>query len=84
MPADITLQIAAGTRFSLFPFASVQGVSKGLKWPIDKLNFAPNGRIGTSNQTIGESVSLKMHGSGMIAILPRSCLAATIFALQKL
>jgi len=29
--------------------AAVQGRSGGLRWPIDGLPFAPDGRIGTSN-----------------------------------
>ena len=51
--------------------AAVTGRSSGLEWPIRGLNFAPAGRIGTSNRATGP-VSLDFDGDGMLAILPKT------------
>ncbi len=63
------IDLAPGTRVSLFPMADVSGRSTGLRWPIDGLNFAPAGRIGTSNEATGR-VQLEFDGPGMLVILP--------------
>lgn len=82
LPDQIDLRLDLHSRVSLFPLAPVQGQSSGLRWPIDGLKFSPAGQIGTSNQVSGETVSLRMHGPGMIAILPRSALQTVMQALQ--
>jgi thiamine pyrophosphokinase len=82
-PAGLCLHLplATGTRVSLFPMQRVLGVSQGLRWPIDGIEFAPEGLIGTSNEATGP-VSLQIHGSGMLVILPRDCLRLAIAALE--
>jgi thiamine pyrophosphokinase len=72
-PPRIALDLAPGTRLSLFPMAAASGRSTGLAWPIDGLAFAPDGRIGTSNRATGP-VTLQIDGP-MLLILPRAELA---------
>lgn len=79
-PPILDLALEAGDVVSLFPFAAVSGRSKGLQWPIDGLQFAPDSRIGTSNCAI-DSLHLEMNGPGMLVIVPRSALDAVIRAI---
>ncbi|MDF3853301.1 thiamine diphosphokinase [Paracoccus sp. P2] len=69
-PPRLALDLAPGTRVSLFPMSPATGRSRGLKWPIDGLAFAPTGRSGTSNEATGP-VTLECDGP-MLVILPRS------------
>ncbi len=80
-PRDLRLDLAPGTRVSLFPMAPLAGRSRGLRWPIDGLELSPGGRIGTSNEALGP-VDLGFDSYGMLVILPRSALAAAIAALR--
>ena len=80
LPARISLDLAAGTRVSLFPMAPVTGRSDGLRWPIEGIAFAPAGRVGTSNEATGP-VRLEMDGPGMLLIVPRAALDALIAGL---
>ena len=73
-PPRITLPTAAGDVVSLMPLAPVRGTSSGLLWPIEGLEFAPGGQIGTSNQATGP-VELTMEGPDMLLILPRRLMA---------
>jgi len=77
-PDQIKLDLKPGTRLSLFPMAPVRGVSKGLKWPIEGLEFSPVGKIGTSNSVTDGAISLSFEAPGMLVILPRAALAAAI------
>jgi thiamine pyrophosphokinase len=76
---DLTLKV--GDRFSLFPMGRAMGTSRGLHWPIDGLQFAPDGVIGTSNRVSEPQVSLRFDQPGMLVILPRARLDAAISAL---
>ncbi|TDX29598.1 thiamine diphosphokinase [Rhodovulum visakhapatnamense] len=80
-PPELALDLPPGSRFSLFPMAPVRGTSRGLHWPIDGLDFAPGGRIGTSNRVSGP-VRLRMEGPGMAVILPVAALDAAVAALM--
>lgn len=80
-PARLALDLAPGTRLSLFPMAPVTGRSEGLRWPIAGLDFAPWGRIGTSNEATGP-VRLEFDGPGMLVITPRAALAQVSAALM--
>ncbi|WPZ30444.1 thiamine diphosphokinase [Sulfitobacter sp. OXR-159] len=73
-PPRITLPTEAGDVVSLMPLAPVMGRSRGLEWPIDGLDFAPGGRVGTSNRALGP-VALEMDGPDMLLILPRRLMA---------
>jgi thiamine pyrophosphokinase len=78
---DVSLDLVPGTRVSLFPMAAVTGRSEGLAWPIEGLNFRPDGRIGTSNEATGP-VRMRLDGSGMLVILPRIALGVVVAALR--
>ncbi|MDF0599960.1 thiamine diphosphokinase [Psychromarinibacter sp. C21-152] len=80
-PPQVALDLPVGTRVSLFPMAPVTGESTGLRWPIAGLDFAPDGRVGTSNESTGP-VRLSFHGPGMLVILPRAHLTPAVRALS--
>ncbi|MDG4648562.1 thiamine diphosphokinase [Roseibacterium sp. SDUM158017] len=80
-PRRIRLQLEEGTRVSLFPLARVTGRSRGLRWPIDGLEFHPARRIGTSNEATGADVEIEADAPGLLTILPRAALAMAVAAL---
>ena len=69
-PLHLTLDLPPGTRLSLYPMAPVRGMSQGLRWPIDGISFAPDGRVGTSNMVEKGPVSLQFNRRGMLVIVP--------------
>ena len=81
-PPSLELNLPPETRVSLFPMGAVEGVSDGLKWPIAGLNFAPDGRVSTSNQTTGR-VHLSLTAPKMLVILPETVLEAVSGALLE-
>lgn len=83
VPAELSLDLPVGTRFSLFPMRPVTGTSQGLKWPIDGIRFEPGGRTGTSNEVTGP-VHLLMDGPGMLILLPLDCELVLRAALVRL
>lgn len=78
---ETELRLRPGDRLSLFPMAPVRGESRGLRWPIGGIDFAPSGMIGTSNEVVDARVSLRFSGPGMVVILPRVRLDAALTAL---
>ena len=80
-PKAVTLQLTPGDALSLFPMAPVSGTSSGLDWKIDGLDFAPGGRIGTSNRVSAREVQLRFDQPGMLVIVPRARLDRVISAL---
>lgn len=76
-PPELALELPAGEVFSLFPMGAVEGVSEGLRWPIAGLNFAPDRRVGTSNETVGP-VRLSVTAPKMLALAPRAHLDAVV------
>jgi thiamine pyrophosphokinase len=81
-PPEIALDLAPGTRLSLYPLAEVRGTSDGLQWPIEGLTFRSDGRIGTSNRVTGP-VRLSVEAPAMLLILPRLCLGPLLTALAN-
>lgn len=81
-PHQMALDLAPGTRVSLFPMTGVAGRSTGLNWPIDGLAFHPMGQIGTSNLSTGP-VTLEVSGDGMLLILPPNALGPLLAALPS-
>ena len=77
---DLALALDPGTLVSLFPFAPVGVASEGLLWPTGHIAFAPDSRIGTSNEATGV-VRLRPTGPGMLVILPRGALRRAVAAL---
>ncbi|MCW9043706.1 MAG: thiamine diphosphokinase [Pseudopelagicola sp.] len=85
-PPQITLPLAEGTRVSLFPMGEVRGRSEGLRWPIEGIAFAPDGRVGTSNMAVGSvagPVKIEVDAAKMLVILPRAHLEAVVEALRR-
>jgi thiamine pyrophosphokinase len=80
-PERLTLEAVPGEALSLFPMAPVAGRSEGLEWPIDGIDFTPDGMIGTSNRVVARQVVLEFDAPGMLVILPRRRLDAAIRAL---
>lgn len=78
-PPRIDLPLLPRTRVSLYPMGPARGKSSGLVWPIDGLEFAPAGRVGTSNRAEG-TVSLEIDGP-MLVMLPRDTLGVVLTAL---
>lgn len=76
-PPSLSLDLAEGTPVSLFPMGAVEGVSDGLNWPVGGLNFAPDGRIGTSNLATGP-VHLTITAPKMLVILPEHTLETVV------
>ncbi len=79
-PPSLRLALEPETPISLFPMGAVEGVSDGLLWPIAGLNFAPDGRVGTSNTALGP-VEIALTSPKMLVILPERTLEAVVAAL---
>ncbi|MGL4281041.1 MAG: thiamine diphosphokinase [Albidovulum sp.] len=76
-PEHLALDLAPGTRVSLFPMSPVRAESTGLRWPVKGLAFAPDGVLGTSNEATGP-VELRVREGRLLLILPRACLRALL------
>jgi thiamine pyrophosphokinase len=81
-PPELAIDLAAGTRVSLFPMGPVRGRSEGLLWPIDGLAFDPTGRIGTSNAATGGVVRVGFDAPRMLVILPVDLLGPVVDRLR--
>ena len=81
-PPTIHLPLPEGCRVSLFPMGAVEGASDGLEWPIGGLNFAPDGRVGTSNAALGP-VHLSITAPKMLLMLPVDRLDTLVTALSE-
>jgi thiamine pyrophosphokinase len=82
-PRRLSIDLAPGTRVSLFPMGPVSGRSEGLRWPIDAIAFHPARRIGTSNEATGGPVGIETDAPGLLVILPRAELDAAVAALSR-
>ncbi|MCA0207296.1 MAG: thiamine diphosphokinase [Proteobacteria bacterium] len=80
-PPHLALDLAPGTRVSLYPLAPVRCGSTGLQWPTDPLHFDPLGRIGTSNAARGR-VTLTPSAPLMLLLLPPEVLTPLSAALR--
>jgi thiamine pyrophosphokinase len=80
-PPSLVLRLKVGSRLSLYPLGPVTGKSTGLRWPIGGLDFAPDGRIGTSNEVSAPEVRLTFSAPKMPVILPRAALPLAIASL---
>lgn len=76
-PPELRLDLPLRSRLSLFPMGRVTGESEGLRWPIQGLDFAPDGMIGTSNIVTGP-VRLRFSAARMLVILPLAALDAAL------
>lgn len=82
-PPELRLDLPEGTPLSLFPMAPLRGHGEGLLWPPGGIDFAPWGRIGTSNRTTTGPVRLVFAEPGMLVYLPRAQLAEAVRALSS-
>ncbi len=80
-PRRLALELAAGTRVSLYPLRAVRASASGLRWPLAGLDLAPGGRIGTSNEALGGAVVIETEAAGLLILLPRDCLGVAMAAL---
>lgn len=80
-PPELRLMLPVRSRLSLFPLGPVQGISQGLRWPIQGLRFAPDARVGTSNEVAAPEVHLTFDAPRMLVILPRNRLPAVLAGL---
>lgn len=84
-PMKFALDLPQGTRVSFFPFSEITaGPSEGLHWPLEGLQFAPDGMIGTSNAATGGRIAVSFDRPGMLMILPLDCLETVVAALIAL
>lgn len=81
-PLELELKLPVGSRLSLFPMGAVTGESSGLRWPLQGLDFAPDGMIGTSNEVSEPQVKLRFSAQKMLVILPIRSLAAALAGLR--
>ncbi|MEM9011442.1 MAG: thiamine diphosphokinase [Pseudomonadota bacterium] len=80
---DAVLDLAPGTRVSLFPMATSTGVrSEGLRWSVEGLTLAPAVRVGTSNVAIAGQVRVAFDRPGVLMLLPRDSLDAAVAIFQ--
>ena len=85
-PPSLRLELEQDSLVSLFPMGAVEGVSDGLEWPIAGLNFAPDGKVGTSNRALGPAqgaVHLSFTAPKMLLILPVETLGEVVRALGQ-
>ncbi len=81
-PPVLDLPLEPGCRVSLFPMGAVEGASDGLEWPISGINFTPDGRVGTSNRTVGP-LNLSVTAPKMLVMLPGNMLETVAHALMS-
>lgn len=81
-PPVMRLELAAGTRVSLFPLSEVRAQSEGLRWAVDEVRFDPRRQIGTSNEALGP-VDLSVDAPAMLVILPLSELEGALSQLLQ-
>lgn len=79
-PPRIDLPTEPGDVVSLFPLAPATARSRGLRWPLDGLGFAPGVQSGTSNQATGP-ISVVPSDPAMVMIVPRRLLRPVAVAL---
>jgi len=81
-PVSMRLDLPAGTRISLFPLGACRVDATGLRWPVQQLDMAPDGVIGTSNEATGGGIALQVSARKLLVILPREHLEAVVQALK--
>lgn len=76
-PPKLEMVLPMGSLLSLYPMGEVRGVSRGLRWDIDGVAFAPDWQSGTSNEVTGR-VRLSFGAPKMLVILPVAALPVLI------
>ena len=83
-PPLFRVDLPAETRVSLHPLTGSQARSKGLRWPVEGLDFQPDGQIGSSNAATGGEMRLETANGHLLVMLPRPFLGAVIGGLETL
>lgn len=81
-PPRMEIDLPRGSRFSLFPLARMRARSRGLRWDVDAVRFAPGEKIGTSNEVTGP-VRLETEVPRLLIIVPVAALEALCAALRE-
>lgn len=81
LPPSLHVPLDPGTTVSLFPLAEMTVTSRGLHWPTAKVQFRPDGQVGTSNRATGP-VELATPAPGMLLFVPRNNLGLMVLALK--
>lgn len=69
LPNHLSVKLPINSRVSLFPLNEIKTVEAvGLKYSVEKLQFSPMGKIGTSNVSTRENIRISYDGSGMLGI----------------
>lgn len=82
-PPELTLDLPAGSRLSLFPMTPMRCESAGLVWPTTGLTFDPAGMIGTSNAVCEGVVTLAPERPAMLVLVPARALEAVLAGLRR-
>lgn len=78
LPPEGELHLPPATRVSLFPLAPVTLTTAGLRWPLSAEVLDPLLRVGTSNETVSETVSFRCSDPGCLIITPADMLDALV------
>lgn len=81
--ATLRLTVTPGARVSIFPLLPVTAThSRGLAWPVDGMEMAPDRKIGTSNQAVHPVIELTFAGPGALLMLEPPALGALVGAVR--
>ncbi|WP_229802246.1 thiamine diphosphokinase [Paramylibacter ulvae] len=67
---ELCLNLGIESPIGIFPTTRALGESRGLRWNIDGLELAPDGRIATSNETDADQVVINITSGKVLIILP--------------
>jgi thiamine pyrophosphokinase len=81
-PRPLRLAAEVGARVSLWPLGPAMGRSTGLRWPVDGIEMAPGGRVGTSNAAAAAEIEIAFEGAPVVLILEARAVASLIAALD--
>jgi thiamine pyrophosphokinase len=81
-PPRLRMDLAAGTRVSLFPMTAVRGRSSGAALAHRRARFHPAHRIGTSNAATGGMVEIETDAPGLWSSCRADELDAAVAALS--
>jgi len=78
----LRLDLAPGTRLSLMPLGRVACTARGLRWPLEAAEMAPDGAVSISNE-VGPTGRVEVEAEGpLLVTLPGADFAALFAALD--
>ena len=83
VPQKFSVDLEAETPVGFYPMVAVEASLRGVRWPLSKAAMSPMGQIATSNVALGGALDIAVDGPGLLAILPRCCLATVLEALDR-